>query len=588
MPIAPRKPISKASAILDSLNKTRVAIYIRVSTHWQIDRDSLPLQRNDLINYCKFVLNTDSYVIFEDAGYSAKNFERPDFQKMMSRVRAGEFTHILVWKIDRISRNLLDFTGMYAELKDIGVTFISKNEQFDTSTAIGEAMLKIILVFAELERNMTSERVTATMLSRASDGKWNGGRVAFGYNYNKETHEFTINESESEVVKLMYDLYDEQQSLLAVSKILNERGYRSRKGSAWSPVTVGNLMRSPFYIGTMRYNYRNENKSVWSFRPEADWIMFEEHHPQIVTHEQWNRVVDTMRSQRRGQPGSGKSYNRDNVHIFAGLLTCGYCGNLMTASKDRVRKTGWRPSMYNCSNKRRNSDCPNKYINDVTVGPFILNYIANMIRARKSFGSSTAIETLEKKLLRGDTFKDVSCIGRPGLEELYQHFKGAKDNENSFIYNDGATATSDEEERDVLLSEKRKKERALSRLKALYLYSDDEDAISETDYVIDRKQLVDSLETIDARLEEMDAALAQRINLTDDEFIAKASYFIMAQQLTDKRYIDYDRFIRAADPQIVKNFINSVCSNFCIKSGHVVSIRFKNGIEHQFYYQDEE
>lgn len=80
---------------------------------------------------------------------------------MMSRIRTGEFTHILVWKIDRISRNLLDFASMYAELKELGITFISKNEQFDTSSAIGEAMLKIILVFAELERNMVSERVSA-------------------------------------------------------------------------------------------------------------------------------------------------------------------------------------------------------------------------------------------------------------------------------------------------------------------------------------------------------------------------------------------------------------------------------------------
>lgn len=84
---------------------------------------------------------------------------------MMQKIRAGSFSHLLVWKIDRISRNLLDFAEMYEELQSLRVTFVSKNEQFDTSNAMGEAMLKIILVFAELERNMTSERVTATMIS---------------------------------------------------------------------------------------------------------------------------------------------------------------------------------------------------------------------------------------------------------------------------------------------------------------------------------------------------------------------------------------------------------------------------------------
>ena len=159
------------------LNAKKSALYIRVSTHYQVDKDSLPLQREDLINYSKYALDVDKYEVFEDAGYSGKNTAIPDFQRMMSRIRDGEFTHLVVWKIDRISRNLLDFSAMYAELKKLGVVFVSKNEQFDTSTAMGEAMLKIILVFAELERNMTSERVTAVMLSRANNGQWNGGRV---------------------------------------------------------------------------------------------------------------------------------------------------------------------------------------------------------------------------------------------------------------------------------------------------------------------------------------------------------------------------------------------------------------------------
>ena len=166
--------------------RNKVAIYIRVSTVYQVDRDSLPMQRSDLIAYCKLILETENYEIFEDAGYSGKNVDRPAFQEMMKRVRDGEFTHILVWKIDRISRNLLDFANMYQELKTLGVTFVSKNEQFQTNTAMGEAMLKIILVFAELERNMTSERVTATMIDRASKGIWNGGRIPDGYNYDYE------------------------------------------------------------------------------------------------------------------------------------------------------------------------------------------------------------------------------------------------------------------------------------------------------------------------------------------------------------------------------------------------------------------
>lgn len=188
-------------SISKKITAPKAAIYIRVSTHWQVDKDSLQVQRRELIAYCQLVLSIKDYVIFEDAGYSAKNTDRPDFQKMMTQIRSGEFSHVLVWKIDRVSRNLLDFASMYAELQNLGVIFISKNEQFDTSTAIGEAMLKIILVFAELERNMTSERVTAVMLSRANNGQWNGGRVPYGYAHQKGSGSFSIDDTEGEVVK---------------------------------------------------------------------------------------------------------------------------------------------------------------------------------------------------------------------------------------------------------------------------------------------------------------------------------------------------------------------------------------------------
>ena len=175
-----------ASRIAEKLAAKKAAIYIRVSTHWQVDKDSLKVQRRELIAYVTLVLGITDYVVFEDPGYSAKNTDRPEYQAMMDRIRTGEFTHLVVWKIDRISRNLIDFATMHDELQSLGVTFVSKNEQFDTSSAIGEAMMRIILIFAELERKTTAERVTAVMLSRASVGQWNGGHVPYGYSWSKE------------------------------------------------------------------------------------------------------------------------------------------------------------------------------------------------------------------------------------------------------------------------------------------------------------------------------------------------------------------------------------------------------------------
>ena len=567
---------------IPQIEQKRAAIYVRVSTQYQVDRASLPVQRSELVNYAKYALDIPDFVIFEDAGYSAKNTDRPDYQQMMARIRTGEFSHLLVWKIDRISRNLLDFAAMYSELKQLGVVFVSKNEQFDTSSAMGEAMLKIILVFAELERNMTAERVSAVFLSRANDGIWNGGKVPFGYAYDKQTKTFSILEDEAKTVRLIYALYESSKSLVTVSKALNERGIKTRNGSEWSPTTVHTMLSNPFYSGTYRYNYRNESDPHHHVpKKKEDWILVKNHHPAIVSPEHQAAVELILASKSYGK---NQTYQRKNIHAFAGLLTCGYCGSTMAATIDRARADGWRPSVYICSRRRMSNDCQNKYVSDVTLGPFVLNFFANLIKASNSFGKSTSIETLEKKLLRGDALSIVDHIERPGLEELYNHLRSGFDEKpfDSLAVN-AAEASSDVQERDLLLADKRRLERALKRLNAIYLYGDEE--IPGKDFILDRKSITDSLQQIDDRLKELDAAAVFDVSLSDDEFMEKASQFILTQQLLDKLSVNYEKFIRKIDPRIVKDFLNETVSNFCIKDGLTTSVLFKNGIELRFCYK---
>ena len=568
------------------LNK-KAALYVRVSTNMQIDKDSLPLQKSDLANYTKYALDIPEYEIFEDAGYSAKNTDRPRYQQMMARLRTGEFSHLIVWKIDRISRNLLDFAAMYEELKRLGVVFVSKNEQFDTSTAIGEAMLKIILIFAELERKMTSERVTAVMVSRANNGQWNGGRIPFGYAYDKVTKIFSINEKEAATVRAIYDKYEETHSLLQTCKFLNENGLSTRSGIPWNPTTARTMLSNPFYIGNYLYNKHDLSKTNYRLktnrRPESEWILVEDHHVPIVDRERWESVNDQLKANRRSNKDGPRTYTRVNTHIFAGLLICGKCGSQMCATIDRERDDGYRPSIYLCSRHRRFNDCPNKYISDIVVGPFILNYVANIIKAQNNFGATTSLETFEKKLLRGDVFSGVTGIDKTGLQEMYDMLRAGKFGTD--IYEPKSVTVDDAEvnERDLLLTEKRKKERALARLKTLYLYNDSD--MPETEYFIERKAITNDLEQIDARLEEIEKNASASFSISDEDFIAKASYFIMSQQLLTKRYVNFDTMIRKIDTKIIKDFVNSVIKKIVILDGKIISIRFKNGKEHKFLYE---
>lgn len=570
------------SNIPEQISSSNVAIYIRVSTIYQIDKDSLQVQKRELVAYAQMVLGINDYVIFEDPGYSAKDTNRPNYQRMMSRLRTGEFSHLLVWKIDRISRNLLDFSSMYQELKELGVVFVSKNEQFDTSTAIGEAMLKIILVFAELERNMTSERVTAIMLSRAENGQWNGGRVPYGYEWSKKEQVFSIVPSEAKIVNLIYSMYEQYQSLVYIVRHLNDAGVRTRAGKEWSPTTIHKILTNPFYKGCYVYNIHSDGKASEK-RDEGEWITFEDHHEAIVSEVLFDRIQIALKRNKRGGVPEEKTYIRKNIHIFAGLVKCGVCGCTMTATLDKRRADGWRPSIYGCS-KRRNSAtaCTNKYCSDIVIGPFVFNYIANIIRAKESVTKRTTLNTLERKLLRGSAFAEVEHISSDALQSMYDLLVNGQtgvEYKPQIIFNENNASI---DELSVLQDRRRKSETALNRLKTLYLYGDE--GLSEKDYIISRKKITDDIKAIDDRLAELHAS--NSVSETDsDEFLQKASYFIMVESLLNERYIDYEKYIRSIEPNIPRNFIVSTIQSIVVENSKVKSITFKNGITHSFTYK---
>ena len=175
---------------------------------------------------------------------------------MMQKVRAGLVSHVLVYKIDRISRNLVDFSLMYDDFKYNRVTFVSLNEQFDTSSAIGEAVLKIILVFAELERKLTSERVKDIMIGRANEGKWNGARVPYGWDWDSSAGWPVHSKKEAPFARAMYEMYLEVKSTGKIRDYNNARKIPTKRGGEWTSKTVGDFLRNPINKGDYRYNYR--------------------------------------------------------------------------------------------------------------------------------------------------------------------------------------------------------------------------------------------------------------------------------------------------------------------------------------------
>lgn len=555
----------------------KAALYVRVSTLHQIDKDSLPFQRQELENYAKYALNIEEVEIFEDAGYSAKNTDRPKYQEMMKRIRSGEFTHLLVWKIDRISRNLKDFSEMYEELKDCKVTFVSKNEQFDTSTAMGEAMLKIILVFAELERKLTAERVFSIMLSRAEKGLWNGATVPFGYVWSEEEKFPVIDPDESKIIQYIFNSYESLRSTLKVAYRLHEEKIATKRNGQWTAKTVRDILRNPFYIGTYRYNMRESGGSR-RLKNKEEWVVVDNNHPGIIEKEQFDRVNKLLSDNYRGLTDVQRA--DIHKHIFSKMLYCGKCNSLLTAGLDAARKDGYRPSRYTCVTSGGAKRCSN-YVSDIIIGPFIFNYVSNLIRLQERITPKHSLRDMERALLRGNSFIDVVGVDNESLKETHFALTGnITGQEYSLNAKNEIEIPNIEIER--LQKEKAKFVRALKRLEDLYYFGEEEDAISQKEYIFKKRDLQERLEELD---DEINLLKQKNEDKTSDVFIDYAQHFLITKEMQQARQVDYRELSEIVGREALSDFMQTIIDNIVVIDKRVQSITFKNGITHTFAYR---
>ena len=556
------------------MKNKKAALYIRVSTNHQIDKDSLPLQRKDLISYAEVILGISDYEIFEDAGYSGKNIERPAYQDMMRRCRNGEFSHILVWKIDRISRNLLDFASMYTELKKLGIVFVSKNEQFDTSAAIGEAMLKIILVFAELERNMTSERVSAVMVDRAKKGLWNGSNIPYGYNWSEDDKYPIINEEEAVIVKAIFENYAAMKSLTKVAGWLVDNKVPTKRGGKWSTPTLRQMLTNPFYIGTLRYNYKNAARG--KLKPQEQWIVKDNNHPALIDKAMFDKCQRIMSANSSFKDKEGKTKLVTHLNIFSGLLKCGSCGRNLVAQVGKKRASGIQFCSYNCRTKYDpQGKCDNGMnYHDEFVGEFVLNYISNIINAKKVISSMRSPKELEHHLLFGSCFADVV-----GIAEIDSLFMSLKTN-SARSYNNSPIASPDVDSVNKIQADIAKKERALERLNKLFLY--DDEAMTEAEYIVTKNKLRQEISQLNDKLAESSVPIS---TVSDDKFIINASDLILLKFFELGEYIDFIKLVEIVDKPTIREFAVAVIKKVTTNNHQITSIEFTNGSIHHFAYK---
>ena len=288
--------------------KKRVFIYIRVSTTEQAEEGySLGEQEARLRKLC----DAKGWIlvkVYTDGGFSGGNMERPALQEMIKAIEKGEADIVLVDKLDRLSRSQFDTLYLINKVfEPNGVAFVSNNESFDTSTPFGRAMLGILAVFAELERERIKERTADGRKGRAEEGKWRGSIPPTGYDYNKVTGFLEINKYEAEQVKMVYEMFNARTPVYTIMNRLNNKGYKS-KGAEWKEGKIRYIVESRVYLGEIKF--------------QDGWI--KAGHPAIITEETWERAQAILkeRNKENDKYRAGRRY----ASPLAGLIRCANCG----------------------------------------------------------------------------------------------------------------------------------------------------------------------------------------------------------------------------------------------------------------------
>src|SRR6266550_1633430 len=246
----------------------RCAIYTRKSTEVGLEQNfnSLDAQREACLAYIQSQRHEGwkcLHARYDDGGYTGGNMDRPALKRLLADVEAGRIDCVVTYKIDRLSRSLLDFARIIGIFEKHHVSFVSITQQFNSATSMGRLVLNVLLSFAQFEREIISERTRDKIAATRRKGKWSGGFPVLGYDVDKEVLRLVVNPKEAVRVRTIFDLYLKHQGLLSVVRELARRGWRTKAwvtrkgrklgGRPFTKTSLHRLLTNVAYTGKTRY-----------------------------------------------------------------------------------------------------------------------------------------------------------------------------------------------------------------------------------------------------------------------------------------------------------------------------------------------
>ena len=407
---------------MDKINK--VALYVRASTTSQLEEGySIEEQKAKLESYCD-IKDWHVYKVYTDGGFSGSTTERPALEQLIQDAQSKLFDTVLVYKLDRLSRSQKDTLYLIEDvfLKN-NIEFVSLLENFDTSTPFGRAVIGLLSVFAQLEREQIKERMQLGKLGRAKSGKsmmWS--KTSYGYDYDKETGTLTVNEYEALAVKEIYSSYLAGMSITKLRDKINEE---YPKKPAWSYRTIRGILANPVYCGFNQYKgqtFQGTHKAIISLDD------FEQTQRELAKRQQTAKELSNPR------PFQAK-------YMLSGLAQCGYCHAPLKVILGAVRKDGSRFKRYECYQRHPrktkgvtvyndNKKCDSGYYDMDLLEHYVLTRIAQLqndpdkIKELFSDDTSPAVDkqAIQKQIdsltLKLSKLNDLYLDDRITLDEL--------------------------------------------------------------------------------------------------------------------------------------------------------------------------
>ena len=395
----------------------------------------------------------ESAQVYEDEGFSGKNMNRPEFQKMLKSVRAHQYKMIIVYRLDRISRSIGDFAGLIQELDKLDVEFVSVRDKFETDSAMGRAMMYIASIFSQMEREVIAERIRDNMHELAKTGRWLGGMTPTGYHSKpivvghtadgkeRKAFQLEIDNEEAKLIKLIFSRFLEYRSLTKLETELLQQHVVTKKGREFKRHTIKSILQNPAYLiaDEAAYRYFKERNADICFEKEAfdgkhgiaaynrtkqetgkattnlpvsEWIIAVGKHEGLIMSEDWIQTQLIL----AGNKSKGYRKPSENRALLTGVIYCKCGARMYHKPSDTVNEHGERIFSYMCSRKDQsrkalcNTPNPNGNILDEAIvarlkemGEDKSEYIRQLEKCRKMFvesniGYTKSLNDLKKRV----------------------------------------------------------------------------------------------------------------------------------------------------------------------------------------------